>query len=92
MGSGTERLRWRPRIFISGPYISDPAVNTVKATTIGAELRKLGYRTLIPHYDHFMSEHFPGQFSEEEYLEHSLSWIGACDATFRFDPEAESNP
>ena len=36
-------------IFISGPYSSDPLINTCKAIQAGEEVVKLGHTPYIPH-------------------------------------------
>lgn len=69
------------RVYIAGPYISDPEGNTSRAMEVWHQLKDLGFHPFCPHLYHFMNRHRAR--SEQEWLEHDLVWMRQCDVLLR---------
>jgi hypothetical protein len=69
------------KVFISGPYTSDPEINTELAIDAGTEIIKLGHCPFIPHLSHFVElrNHIP----YETWLKIDLVWMKLCDCVYR---------
>lgn len=74
------------RIYVAGPYSSDPLANTQTAIAYGNRLLELGYAPFIPHLSHFWHELFDHDY--EEWLDYGLEWVKVCDAILRLPGES----
>ena len=76
----TENLR-RTRIYVVGPYTSDPEVNTEYAMWVGDQLLRLGFAPMVPHLTHFMHERRPQDY--RVWMELDLAWMECADYVLR---------
>jgi hypothetical protein len=71
----------RVRVYISGPYTSDPDGNTEAAIRLGQHLLKAGFAPMVPHLTHFWHERYPNPW--DTWLELDLPWVAGADAVYR---------
>jgi len=69
------------RVFVSGPYTSDPEGNTEKALALATELLDLGFVPFVPHLSHYWNKLYSRDY--ETWLELDFAWIDACDFLYR---------
>lgn len=74
------------KVYIAGPYSSDPLDNTYEAIHYGDRLFRMGYIPFIPHLSHFWDEQQPHEY--EEWLDWCLEWVKCCDAILRLPGES----
>lgn len=71
----------RPRVYIAGPYRSDPIRGTANAIEAGDDLAHLGVIPFVPHltivWDAWRKN--PERF----YLDLDLDWLEVCHALYR---------
>lgn len=74
------------RVFISGPYKSDPVRGVRAAVDAAVELRARGYLPFVPHLTMLwdLVWHMP----EKYYLAMDLEWLQICDAVLRLPGES----
>ena len=76
------------RVYVSGPYTSDPEECTARAVEVGDVLLKRGYATFVPHLSHYWdTQHFHNPY--EFWMTIDLSWIRGAHALVRI-PGASS--
>lgn len=75
------------RVYIAGPYSSDPEKNTEEAIFMGDWVRALGYSVYIPHLTHFWHKQIPHEY--KFWMEHDFEWLEVCDILLRL-PGASS--
>lgn len=71
------------KIYVAGPYSSDPELNTNRSIFYGDWIRALGHTPFIPHLTHFWEQRH--QHPYEFWLDYDMEWLLVCDAVFRFD-------
>lgn len=71
----------RPRVYIAGPYRSDPLRGTANAIEAGDDLARLGVIPFVPHLSIVWDAWRPNP--ERFYLDFDLDWLAACDALYR---------
>lgn len=76
----------RTRVYVAGPYTSDPEVNTEYALWVGDQLLGLGFAPMVPHLTHFMHERRPQDY--RVWMELDLSWMECADVVLRIDGES----
>lgn len=64
------------RVYVAGPYSSDPVRNTREAIDTGNHLLVLGFMPLIPH-----GQQYPHAFAE--WIAYDLVWLRQCEAIYR---------
>jgi len=69
------------RVYIAGPYQSDPVGNTRTAVLTGRELVEQGFLPFVPHLSMLWDLIAPAQ--AEFYLRMDFGWIEMCDAVLR---------
>jgi len=71
----------KPRVYIAGPFRSDPVGNTANAIEAGDDLARLGVIPYVPHLTIVWDawRHNPERF----YLDLDLDWLETCDALYR---------
>lgn len=74
------------RIYVSGPYTSDPEANTETAMNIGHLLLDLDVAPYVPHLTHFMHQQCPRDY--EDWMALDLEYLQGCDALYRFAGES----
>ena len=75
------------RVYISGPYSSDPEKGTAEALRVGTIIYANGHFPFIPHLSHFWHQRHPMVY--ERWLEYDLEWLEACDALVRLPGESK---
>lgn len=75
------------RVYVSGPYSSDPEGNTKKAIDFGDKLWRLGYCPMIPHLTHYWHARFP-ETDYDYWIEYDLEWVRLCDVLYRMPGES----
>lgn len=76
----------RARVYVSGPYTSDPAANTVRAIHVGQVLLERGYAPMVPHLSHYWHEQLPNPY--DAWLELDVAWVLVADAVLRMPGES----
>ena len=72
------------RIYIAGPYSSDPEFHTKRASVIAAELAQMGHDPLVPHSQGgLMLEHDP-TLDYETFMRIDMAWMRVAEAVVRF--------
>jgi len=74
------------RIYIAGPYSSDPEGNTDEAIRIGNRVKDIGHTPFIPHLTHFWEQRHSRPY--EEWLKYDLEWLECCQCLLRFPGES----
>ena len=74
------------KIYIAGPYSSDPEKNTLNAIKVGEEVAKAGHIPYIPHLTHFWDKEYPHPV--EFWYEYDLNWLRCCDRVIRIPGES----
>lgn len=76
------------RIYVAGPYTSDPETCTATAIAAGAALLDAGHAPFVPHLAHYW-ETLHGARPYEDWMRIDLAWLEAADALLRL-PGASS--
>jgi hypothetical protein len=76
----------RIRVYVAGPYTSDPEGNTRRAIAMGTLLMDCGFAPFIPHLNHYWHAIDPRPY--EEWLEYDLSWVAVSEALLRLPGES----
>lgn len=71
----------RTRVYVSGPYTSDPEGNTTRAIAAGQTLLNMGYAPFVPHLTHFW--HLQHENHYEVWLDLDLAYVATCRALLR---------
>lgn len=77
----------RPKIYIAGPYSSDPYKGIVTAVKVAEELFNAGFTPFVPHLCHLWGILY--KHSPEEWLSYGKEWLWLCDALVRIDGDSE---
>lgn len=75
------------RVYIAGPYSSNPEANTLAAIAAGAVLIRAGYAPFVPHLSHYVEQQHPQPY--ETWMQLDFAWLAVCDAIVRL-PGASS--
>lgn len=83
----------RQRVYVSGPYSSDPEHNTHLAIEAGQTLLEFGYAPMVPHLNHYWDEYrderkLPRN-EEDAWLALDLAWVAQADAVIRLPGESQ---
>lgn len=73
--------RRRKRVYIAGPYSSEPWACTHRAMELATAVLDAGYAPLLPHLTHFWHTSFPRAY--EDWLELDLAWVAVAQAVLR---------
>lgn len=76
----------RIRVYVAGPYTSDPVANTEFAIEVGQHLLELGYAPFVPHLTHFWHERFSNDW--QTWMELDLPWVAKADIVVRLPGES----
>lgn len=74
------------KIYVAGPYSSDPQGNTDKAVDVAEELSKKGWCPHIPHLTHYWEKRHSHPY--EFWLNYDNEWLPYCDALFRIEGDS----
>jgi hypothetical protein len=70
------------KIYVSGPYSSEPVVGTARAVEAAEKIFNAGHLPFIPH-THTMMWHFAYPHTYNEWIIFDLAWLKECDALVR---------
>lgn len=79
-------MQSRTRIYVSGPYTSDPSGNTNRALNFGQQLLEMGYAPFVPHLTHFWRQRYEN--TSEEWMDLDLAYVATCAAVLRLPGES----
>lgn len=74
------------RVYVAGPYSSDPERNTRAAIAAGNAILDLGHAPMVPHLTHYWHLHSPRPY--EDWLRLDLAWLAAADIVLRLPGES----
>jgi hypothetical protein len=74
------------RIYIAGPYSSDPENNTNAAIDVAEKLAAMGHTPYIPHLTHYWHARHPHDY--EFWMLQDLAWLKQCNAVLRLPGES----
>ena len=77
----------RLRVYISGPYSSNPEENTKIACGYWQILWEMGYAPQCPHWSHIQTR--VSDLPHSKWLEYDCSWISANDVVLRIPGESD---
>jgi len=69
------------RIYIAGPYSSDPEGNTKEAIRIGNMVRDMGHTPFIPHLTYMWDKQHPRDY--EDWMAWDFEWLAQCQLVIR---------
>ena len=78
-----ERFEPGCRVYVAGPYSSNPEANVGRAMAVWHELKDLGFHPYLPHLSHFL--HLVRPRAYEEWLAYDLIELRLCHALLRLD-------
>lgn len=75
------------RVYVAGPYSSDPEGNTNRAIDVAESLRRAGLAPFVPHLYRWWDARHP--MSYEDVMRMCFAWVSSCHALLRI-PGASS--
>lgn len=75
------------KVYIAGPYSSNPEDNTEKAINYCNELLNNGFIPFCPHLSHYLHKWHPRDW--KEWIEYDLEWLDVCDCLYRIPGESK---
>lgn len=82
-----EAISHATRVYVSGPYTSDPEKCTARAVDVGQTILKHGYATFVPHLSHYWDTlHHQNHY--EFWMTIDLSWIRSAHVLVRIPGES----
>ena len=69
------------KVYVAGPYSSDPEGNVLKAIDAAESLWKRGFVPYVPHLTHYWHQRHPHPW--EEWLLMDQVWLAVCQAVLR---------
>lgn len=69
------------RVYISGPYSSDPEKNTLAAMEAATQVLDAGHAPFLPHLSHYWHSLHPRPW--EAWLRLDLAWVAVADVVYR---------
>lgn len=75
-----------PKVYIAGPYSSDPETNTKVAIMTWHAVTDMGAIPYVPHLAHYLDAARSRDY--EEWMQHCLQWVDVCDALYRIPGES----
>lgn len=73
--------RYSVRVYVAGPYTSDPGTNVHTAIKAAQRLLENGYYPFVPHLFHLWHMIIPG--SSEQWIGLELEWLRSCHVLVR---------
>lgn len=70
------------RVYVAGPYTSDPEACTATAINIGNQLLDLGHAPFVPHLAHYWETLHTAR-PYEDWMLIDLAWLAAADVLLR---------
>lgn len=75
------------RVYIAGPYSSDPPANTALALRVAELVWMHGDIPYVPHLTMFWE--FAHHHPYEDWLEYDMEWLRQCEALLRIPGESQ---
>lgn len=75
------------RVYVAGPYTSDPEACTAAAVEVGNALLDVGHAPFVPHLAHYW-ETVHGARRYEDWMRIDLAWLAAADVVVRIPGES----
>jgi hypothetical protein len=75
------------KVYIAGPYSSDPEGNTLKAIDAADELLAAGFVPYLPHLTHYWHLRHPRPW--KDWIALDSHWIPLCNAMLRLPGHSE---
>jgi hypothetical protein len=75
------------RVYVAGPYASDPERNTRVAVAAGDAVLDLGYAPMVPHLAHYWHTLHQAR-PYEDWMRLDLAWSAAADVVLRLPGES----
>lgn len=69
------------KVYVAGPYLSNPARGIRAAVDAADRILELGAIPFVPHLTHLW--HLISPHSYEEWLGYGLEWLDGCDLVLR---------
>ena len=66
------------RVYVSGPYTSDPVLGIERAIEAADELFRAGFCPFLPHLSHYWNVRYPHDWAE--WMRYDDAWLSLCDA------------
>lgn len=80
-------MQLRTRVYVSGPYSSDPEVGTALAVAAGQTLLDAGYAPIVPHLTHYWhTQHQENDY--EAWMAMDFAHVAAAHAVLRLPCES----
>ena len=77
----------KPKVYISGPYSSDPEENVLRVLKVADRLLEMGYIPIVPHLSHYWEKVSPKPY--ETWLEIGRALLEGCDVLLRLPGESK---
>ena len=74
------------RVFVSGPYSSDPLENTNKAIDAAEQVAQRGHIPYIPHLSHYWDARHKHTY--RFWMDYDSLWLRMCDCILRLPGES----
>lgn len=75
------------RVYVAGPYTSNPEFCTAAAIEVGNALLDAGHAPYVPHLAHYW-ETVHGARHYEDWMRIDLAWLAAADVVVRIPGES----
>lgn len=75
------------KIYVAGPYTSDPEKCTAEAIRVGNLVLDAGHAPFVPHLAHYW-ETLHGARHYEDWMRLDLAWLSAADGVLRIPGES----
>ena len=75
------------RVYVAGPYTSDPEKCTSAAIEVGNALLDAGHAPFVPHLAHYWETNH-GARHYEDWMRIDLAWLAVADAVIRIPGES----
>ena len=79
-------MRPKVRVYVAGPYSSNPEAGTNAAIDAGDRLLVAGLFPYVPHLSHFWNARHPHDW--QTWMDVDREWLGACHALVRLPGES----
>ena len=74
------------KVYIAGPYSSDPLANTEKAIDLAEHLAQRGFIPYVPHLSHYWDMRWKHQ--ADFWYQYDYHWLECCDCLIRLPGES----
>lgn len=79
--------RRKIKIYIAGPYTSNPEENTKTAINVWERLFNMDFVPFCPHLMHYIEKIHPHPY--KQMMGYDIEWLKQCDCVYRFAGESK---